>query len=433
MKVAVIGAGWAGCAAAWALKSQGHAPTVFESARHIGGRARRIYSPKLQRELDNGQHILLGAYTQTLGLLRELGLDESTRLHRQELDIVAAQGDFRLRNRALPAPWHLLAGLLSAQGIGWRQKLKLARFCRWLETQRWRAPDGLTVLQLLDRHGQDADLIRLFWQPLCVAAMNTPIEQACAQLFAHVLRDSLGGPRQASQPLIPLTDLGRLWCEPALHELDVHLGHRVQSLQLTKDGVDVDSQPFDAAILACPPPQARRLLSTLPSTAHSEQLLADLDAMQYVPIATLYLDLNQPWNLPHPMLMLHDVTGSAGQWLFDHSALKPDGRETLLAIVVSDAIRLQALPREQAIAAIVEQIRSQTQRFGPMPTVRNTELIIEKRATFAAVPGLRRPSVTTAWPALRLAGDWTNTGYPGVLEGAVRSGLQAAHSLGTTT
>lgn len=429
MNIAVIGAGWAGCAAAWRLKTQGHSPVVFEASRHIGGRARRIHSPSLGRELDNGQHILLGAYSQTLQLLRDLNLNESARLLRQDLDVIAARGDFRLRNRALPAPWHLLAGLLGAQGLSWAQKIRLARFCRRLAKLNWRTPAGLTVLELLHAHDQDEGLIRLFWQPLCVAAMNTPIEQACAQLFAHVLRDSLGGPRPASQTLIPLTDLGQLWCEPALQNVTVHLGHRIRELQLDKDGLRVDGQLFDAAVVACPPPAAHRLLQALPSAPGSRQLLADLLAMEYVPIATLYLELERPWSLPHPMLMLDDSTGSGGQWLFDHSALKPGSGETLLSVVISDAVRLQMQDRATAIDAIVQQIQEQTRRFTPMPAVRAAELIIEKRATFAAVPDLRRPAVATPWPALRLAGDWTDTGYPGVLEGAVRSGLQAADSL----
>ncbi|EJC62498.1 zeta-carotene desaturase [Alcaligenes faecalis subsp. faecalis NCIB 8687] len=427
MKVAVIGAGWAGCAAAWRLKTQGHQVSVFEASRHIGGRARRIHSPNLGRDTDNGQHILLGAYSVTLGLMREVGLDESARLQRRDLDVLAADGHFRLRNRPLPAPLHLLTSLLGAQGLSWSQKIKLARFCRWLMKQHWRTPEGLTVLQLLEQHQQDSHVIRLFWQPLCVAAMNTPIEQACAQLFAHVLRDSLGGPRQASQTLIPLTDLSQLWCEPALRDIQLQLGHRVQRLELNAAGVQIDGLHFDAAIVACPPVQAARLLHNLPSSPASEQLLADLEAFSYIPIATLYLELEQPWNLPHSMLMLDDSSGSGGQWLFDHSALKPGSGETLVGIVISDAVRLQALDREQAIATIIAQVRSQTRHLKTMPAVRASELIIEKRATFAAVPGLRRPSVTTPWTAIRLAGDWTDTGYPGVLEGAVRSGLTAAH------
>ncbi|MFT9636477.1 hydroxysqualene dehydroxylase HpnE [Alcaligenes phenolicus] len=427
MKVAVIGAGWAGCAAAWRLKTQGHQVSVFEASRHIGGRARRIHSPNLRRDTDNGQHIMLGAYSVILGLMGEIGLDETSRLERKDLDVISADGLFRLRNRPLPAPFHLLIGLLGAQGLSWSQKIKLARFCRWLMKQQWRTPDGLTVLQLLEQHQQDSHVIRLFWQPLCVAAMNTPIEQACAQLFAHVLRDSLGGPRQASQTLIPLTDLSQLWCEPALRDIQLQLGHRVQRLELTESGVQIDGLQFDAAIVACPPVQAARLLHSLPSSPASEQLLAELEAFRYVPIATLYLELEQAWNLPHSMLMLDDRSGSGGQWLFDHSALKPGSGETLVGIVISDAVRLQALDREQAIATIIEQVRSQTRHLKAMPAVRASELIIEKRATFAAVPGLRRPSVKTPWSAIRLAGDWTDTGYPGVLEGAVRSGLKAAH------
>ena len=427
MKVAVIGAGWAGCAAAWRLKTLGHQASVFEASRHIGGRARRIHSPNLGRDTDNGQHIMLGAYSVSLGLMKEIGLDESSRLQRQDLDVVSADGRFRLRNRALPAPLHLLAGLLGAQGLSWSQKIRLARFCRWLMKHQWRTPAGLTVLQLLQAQQQDSQVIHLFWQPLCVAAMNTPIEQACAQLFAHVLRDSLGGARQASQTLIPLTDLSQLWCEPALRDIQLQLGHRVQRLELDKSRVLVDGLHFDAAIVACPPVQAARLLQNLPSNPASEQLLADLQAFEYIPIATLYLELEQAWNLPQPMLMLDDLQGMGGQWLFDHSALKPGSGETLVGIVISDAVWLQELDRQEAIDTIIEQVRTQTQEIKAMPAVRASELIIEKRATFAAVPGLRRPPVTTPWPAIRLAGDWTDTGYPGVLEGAVRSGLKAAH------
>jgi predicted NAD/FAD-dependent oxidoreductase len=222
-------------------------------------------------------------------------------------------------------------------------------------------------------------------------------------------------------------DLSQLWCEPALRDIQLQLGHRVQRLELTESGVQIDGLQFDAAIVACPPVQAARLLHSLPSSPASEQLLADLEAFSYIPIATLYLELEQAWNLPHSMLMLDDKSGSGGQWLFDHSALKPGSGETLVGIVISDAVRLQALDREQAIAAIIKQVRSQTRHLKAMPAIRASELIIEKRATFAAVPGLRRPSVATPWPAIRLAGDWTDTGYPGVLEGAVRSGLKAAH------
>ncbi|TXO31061.1 FAD-dependent oxidoreductase, partial [Escherichia coli] len=156
-------------------------------------------------------------------------------------------------------------------------------------------------------------------------------------------------------------------------------------------------------------------------------LLAYLHASICFPIATLSLQLPPAWNLPHSLLTIADISASARQLLFDPSTLKAGTRDSFAGIVISDAERLQALDLEQAIAAIIEQVRAQTQHLNAMPAVRASELIIEKRATFAAIPGVRRPGVTTPGPAIRLAGDWTDTGYPGVLEGAVRSGLKAAH------
>jgi uncharacterized protein with NAD-binding domain and iron-sulfur cluster len=110
------------------LKTQGHQVSVFEASRHIGGRARRIHSPNLGRDTDNGQHIMLGAYSVILGLMGEIGLDETSRLERKDLDVISADGHFRLRNRALPAPFHLLTGLLGAQGLSWSQKNQAGAF-----------------------------------------------------------------------------------------------------------------------------------------------------------------------------------------------------------------------------------------------------------------------------------------------------------------
>lgn len=428
MKVAVVGAGWAGAAAAYRLQQAGHQVTVFEASRHLGGRARSNYSPKLNLTVDNGQHILLGAYSAILTLMQSLGLDLSQRLLRDDLSIRCADHSLVLRTAALPAPWHLLWGVLNAQGLTLREKWQLLRICTQLRYQQWQVPVGQTVQQWLRQGKQSDRLVRIFWQPLCVAAMNTPIDIACAQLFAHVLRDSLGATRQASQSLIPLCGLSELWCQHALAQTDLRLGTRVNTIKQETNGTYLLNEDTYHAVIACAQaPHTASLLQDLPPALGSVELLQSMQAMQHIPIATVYLELEAPWCLPHPMWLLQeDPQGlAAGQWLFDHSCLHPES--TLLAVVISDAGRLQHTAKDTIIDAVIAQIATQTAQWAPpMPSVRGSELIMEKRASFAATPGLQRPDNRSPWPGLYLAGDWTDTGYPGVLEGAVRSGLRAA-------
>ncbi|HWK69712.1 MAG TPA: hydroxysqualene dehydroxylase HpnE [Burkholderiaceae bacterium] len=451
MKVAVIGGGWAGLAAVHRLKRHGHAVTVFETAHTLGGRARRVHSRTLDAPIDNGQHILLGAYTETLDLMRDLGLDPDALFHRERLSLESADGRFKLRAAALPAPLHLLAAIAGARGLGPREKLRLIAITSRLQGRGWRVAQGLSVAEWLDQGGQSPRAIRRFWQPLCLAALNTPLESACAQLFAHVLRDSLGGTRHASDVLIPNVDLSRLWPDRleawlAENEKDgprsrLYRGHAVRKLACEGAGVKVDDEFFDAAVVAVNAPAAHKLLAQLDPTPEGVRYLDALSAFSHIPIATLTLRLARPWALPQAMLLLHDdpVRLHFGQWLFNRRSLRgPATKDTaavsdadapLLHIVVSDAGALAEQPRERVVAAIVEQIREQTRRFGSMPSVAGHSLIVEKRATFAALPGLARPGNGTPWPRLWTAGDWTDTGYPAVLEGAVRSGRKAADLL----
>src|SRR5690606_32786936 len=144
--------------------------------------------------------------------------------------------------------------------------------------------------------------------------------------------------------------------------------------------------------------------------------------------------LEQAWELPRPMMLLRDDPNKLqfGQWLFNRSAYaqamqgtgaastKATDAARLLHIVISDATALQEHTQDDIVSAATQQVQEQTARFGPMPHGRAYDLIVEKRATFAARPGLTRPGVATPWPRVWVAGDWTDTGYPGVLEGAVR-------------
>lgn len=482
MNTAVIGAGWAGLSAALQLLRQGHHVTVFEASHILGGRARRSPAPALGMDIDNGQHILLGAYRETLALMRSMDLDVDALFDRRPLALVYADGSFALSAAKLPAPLHMLAGMLRARGITGHEKIGLVRIMAALRLRGWRSAPACSVAQWLARHRQSERMIRLFWRPLCVAALNTPIEQACAQLFANVLRDSLGGDAGAADLLIPLVDLSRLWPDHVqahadrLHpgRLTMRLGHAVRRLESLARGVALDGEPYDALIVACQAPVALRLLRTLddppaPSGSSDEgrrhearlRYEARLAALDHAPIATITLLLERPWGLPLPMLGLQERPERLqfGQWLFDAQArlaqaggadadsqatrapdsIRVQGNQdarraaspnSLLHVVISDAHALERHHAWKVVGGIIDQVREQARAYGPMPEVRGHEIIVEKRATFVARPGLPRPANRTPWPGVMTAGDWTDTGYPAVLEGAVRSGLRAARELG---
>ncbi len=209
----------------------------------------------------------------------------------------------------------------------------------------------------------------------------------------------------------------------------------MRQLEPSDNGIVVNQERFDAAVLAVPPAFAARLLDAPLRQAGATGLLDALKAFTYLPIATLNLRLAEPWRLPEPMMMLREeaARGHVGQWLFDRAQLAGDTKAGELAVVASAATSIAERNRHQVIEALIDQVAEQAARhparLPAMPEVSAAELLIEKRATFAAVPGLTRPLNSTPWPTLALAGDWTDTGYPGVLEGAVQSGLQAARVL----
>ena len=434
-KVAVIGAGWAGLAACAALREADAQVTVFEAGRTPGGRARRVVHPEFGAQLDNGQHILLGAYDQTLDLMRRVGRNPAMLLMRRSLRLASLDGTFRLSAPALPAPWHALAALATARGLPWRERMDALRMMRGVKNTGWQPPRDWTVAQLLAHYRQPATLTRLVWEPLCLAALNTPPAEASAVLYVRILRDSLAGSRHASDLLLPCVDLSALWPDAVALRANMRYGDTVRQLVPSARGVDVNRERFDAAVLAVPPSVAARLLGTALREAGSPGLLKALQAFDYLPIGTLNLRLAAPWPLPEPMMLLREnaARGHVGQWVFDRSRLSGRGPGSELAVVTSAARGLAEADRAAAIAALTAQVAEQAARhparLPPMPAVQAAELFIEKRATFAAVPGLVRPLNTTPWPTLALAGDWTDTGYPGVLEGAVRSGLQAARVL----
>ena len=426
--VAIVGAGYAGWAAAVTLVDAGHRVSVFETNRTPGGRARRVVAHG--REIDNGEHILLGAYAQTLALIERVHGRDSHRdgqlflrrpLHLEE------PNRFRFRAAALPAPWHALGAFAGARGLGVRSRLATMRFVQRAKRARFRCAPSLTVAELLaDAPG---DATRALWEPLCLAALNTPIESASAQIFLNVLRAAFAGTSRDSDVLLPRVDLTALFPEPAAAYVaarggNVELATHVDALALDDGRVRLSARgatrTFDAAIVAVGPHQLVDLARNGASSSFADAL-ACVSRFAYEPIATVYLQYEHPLELTFPMLKLD---GDPGQWIFDRGVL--GGAPGLAAVVISTETPALSLERDALLRAVHAQLEH---AFGPLGGPAWSQVITERRATYACVANLARPVAGALAPGIYLAGDYTDAEFPATLEAATRSGVRAARAL----
>lgn len=420
-RVAVIGAGWAGLSAAVELAP--HADlTVFEAGREPGGRARRVSVDGIT--LDNGQHILIGAYTECLRMMRTVGVDPEQAFLRLPLTWVQADG-LDMRCPTFPAPLHLAWGLATAKGLSWREKLALARALQHLKRHGWQTPEQ-SVSDWLAAQKQPQRLIQRFWAPLVLSGLNTPLAIASMPVCARMLQDSLGGSRADSDLLLPRLDLSELFPLPALNWLkaqgaDCRLGQRVKDIQWQEQGVLVDGEPFDVVLLAVAPYHVKALIDQEILSPFDKNASGPIQSFQFQPIYTVYLRFERMPKLPAVMT---GVADGCAHWLFDKQQLT--GEAGWLAAVVSAAEGLEGLAHEEIVRRVLADVRKAD------PSVAEpiaSRVIAEKRATFAATVGLLRPSSRLRVQYGYLAGDWVHPVYPATLEGAVQSGVNAAHAL----
>ncbi|WP_066271841.1 hydroxysqualene dehydroxylase HpnE [Hydrogenophaga palleronii] len=452
LKLAVVGAGWAGMAAAVEAASRGAEVTVFEAARTLGGRARAlpaILPDGSTAALDNGQHILIGAYANCLALMQKVGIDLSQALLSLPLSLPHADGSgLHTPSWAIgwPAPLDALAAIATTRGWRWRERLALVgTSLRW-RRQGFNCDPQFTVAELC------ADLpVRVqqeLIEPLCVSALNTPMVNASAAVFLTVLRDALFGPGVAgfsgSSLLLPRTDLSQLFPDAAARWLQqqdgstgtsrLRIGTRVSMLRPQgaqwvlghEDGEDV----FDAVIwatAASPAEKTVRQAADACDDATGAVLMAwarSARALNHTAISTVYA-WSADARLPAPMLALRaEPAGGApapAQFVFDRGQLNPLDRSAqgLLAFVISAS----SDDRDTLQAQVLEQAARQLGLHGLQPV----QTVVEKRATFACTPGLVRPAQAIT-QGLWAAGDYVEGPYPATLEGAVRSGLAAARS-----
>ena len=418
--VAIVGAGWAGLSAAVTLVDRGVKASVYEMAARPGGRARRVSAGG--QAFDNGQHILIGAYTQTLGMMRRIGVAPEQHLLRLPLTLRDPDGQ-GLALPAGPALPAFLRAVLGCRGWSWRDRLGLLSATAGWARRGFRCDPQLSVAALCK--DLSATVRASLIDPLCVAALNTPAREASAAVLLRVLKDALFSGPGSADLLLPTATLDELLPEPAWTWLE-HRGaslqatHRVETLLEQGPHWCLDGVPFDAVVLACGARESARLTARL-----APQWSAVAAGLHFEPIVTVYLDAPGA-RLSAPMLALAaDDTHRPAQFVFDHGALGgPSGR---MAFVVSGAAPWLARGREAIAAAVLVQA-ADAFPAGTWPRpLRVLQVVAEKRATFRCTPALVRPPCEIH-PGLWAAGDHVEGPYPATLEGAVRSGIAAAQA-----
>jgi squalene-associated FAD-dependent desaturase len=438
-KTVIVGGGWAGLAAAVELTRQGVQVTLLESARSCGGRARRVVYRGMP--FDNGQHLMIGAYQQTLRLLKICGVAPDQALLRAPLhfsfygDGAAPKGEVQraIRLPRLPAPLHMASGILMATGMSWSTRYQLITASLRFMLKRFQLPADCSVDELLRQAGQDSQTISALWQPLCLATLNTPTHLASAEIFLRVLRDSFTRTYRDSDTMLARSDLTALLVDPAIryiraHGGEVHSAARVHEISLNHSGVTgvvSNGTTIEAKnlILATPPAQAAKLLQQH-TQAHPllNPLVVALQRFEYQPIITLYLQYDEAARLPQPFV---GFDGTLIQWLFDRHLC---GQAGVMAAVISAAGEHSSWSRQQLTAVVTAEIAN---HFPALGKPRDSWLLHDRHATFAATVGVNtiRPANQTAINGLWLAGDYTATGYPATLEGAILSGVAAGRGI----
>ena len=427
--VVIIGGGMAGLAAASSLAARGIATTLLEAASQLGGRARSVAIEHNSQvyQLDNGQHIMLGAYSETLKLLASIGVQEADAFLRVPLNLdirAGRQTALKLSTPSfLPAPLNQLVGFLGCAGLQWRERLAVIQFMLKLKNSYYQLAKDEPLANFLQQNQQPSNAIKLLWEPLCLAALNTPIKTASSKVFLNVLRDSFKSKKSADF-LLPKHDLSQLFSQPIERFITengakILLNQRVKSITPNSNGFTVNTtdNTYEAShvIVAMSPVRLRNVIADLPKL---DLIAKQTDSYQYQPIYTIYLQYSHDATLAAPMLGLTD---SLSQWVFDRGTLC--GQNGLVAVIISAQGEHQKLTQDELALKVAQELQA---AFPQLAKPLWHKVIAEKRATFSCNVNLPRPAHVTPYPKLYLAGDYTYADYPATIEGAVRSGVACA-------
>jgi squalene-associated FAD-dependent desaturase len=450
----VIGAGFAGLSAATRMTRDGARVLVLEARTRLGGRATAFADRETGDLVDNGQHVLLGCYTATFDFLREIEALGHVRVQPQlavtTIDLAGHRS--RLVCPSLPAPLHLLAGVVEWDGVGWRDKLAALRMAAPLRLAQRAArgeaviaaSPGETVEAWLVRHGQTDRLREMLWHPLALAALNQPAEVAAAPLFARVLAEMFEaksgvGPEPAAI-VLPTTPLHLMYAEPARRYIEAHGGQvrtGAAARVVVKDGVnggveggsvagvDVGSERLMSDVVVAAVPWFALADAFESAPAALAAILLNARAMASSPIVTVNLWFDRAV-LDEPFVGL---PGRTMQWAFETREIGA-GAGSHLSMVSSGASRLVGHTNQALIGLAHDELVAALPRARAARLVR-AAVVREPRATFSLAPGQpSRPSTVTPVRGLFLAGDWIDTGLPATIESAVRSGHAAADLAG---
>ncbi len=427
--VAVIGAGLAGLSAAVELSLRGIPVAVFEQKPFPGGRAYSFVDRESGDTIDNGQHAMIGGYTATLRFLDQIGTRHLLWIQdRPSLQFHHPVKGFRqLSLPSLPSPLHLAAGVVQSDLFSLRDKihlLSLGNAFRHLDRRRTDL-DAVSTRDWLHALKQTPETVQSFWEPLTIAIMNQKSEQASALLFSRCVHRAFFESKSNATLILPSVGLSELFADPACALIgrmggQVRLGCRVLEIIVERNTAtairlaDGTKEEVSAVIVAVPPWSVNSLIALPPGT---------LDAFKPSPIVSIHFWFDKSF-MPSPFI---GVIGKTVQWIFDRRKIAERSMGGgHISCVISAATEIVDLDNQEILALAENDVSSVFGRDFTKP--KRGVVIREKRATFSPAPFTERyrPSAETLITNVYLAGDWTNTGLPGTIEGAVVSGTTAA-------
>jgi squalene-associated FAD-dependent desaturase len=441
--VAIIGGGLAGLSAGCALADAGYHVTLFERRPFIGGRASSYEHPSTGEVVDNCQHVLLGCCTNLIDLYRRFGAEQKVQWFDRLTFIEPGGRRSEIYSSILPAPFHASPSFLEAASLSFRDKVAISRAMLALMSRRLPVDTSENFLQWLRRHDQTAQAIDRFWKVVLVSAINEDLDRISVRYGAQVFHESFLKSPQAGHmgvPRVPLTELYSSGADYIRHRSgDVKLRTPVEHIEAAGDGVSIVSgsvaHRFDYAVIAVP---YYTLPKLLPQDEIGQQLAAKAERLESSPITGIHLWFDREiTDLEHAVLLDRTV-----QWMFHKSRLLsrfrrerldvPDGPSppSYIEVVVSASKSLVEKQRQEIIDLALAELADFFPKIREAKLLKAT-VIKEVHATYSAQPGsdAYRPGAITAWPRVFLAGDWTATGWPATMEGAVRSGYLAAEAL----
>ena len=432
-RVAVVGGGLAGLATGCALASSGFRVTLFERRPYLGGRASSYQHPGTGEVVDNCQHVLLGCCTNLIKFYERLGVENKIRWYERLTFLEPGGRASAIEPSKLPAPFHNAPAFLRASCLNFSDKLSVAAAMTFLAPAKPR-DNGESFLTWLHRLGQTKQAIERFWRPILVSALNEELDRMSVPYAAQVVRESFLKSAAAGRmgvPSVPLTDLyGVAGGYISARGGEIRFRCNVESFSPESDKVNLlvsgDEMNFDYVVFAVPFDVLSRILPQTPNTESLRRVLARFETS---PITGIHLWFDrQITDLDHAVLLDRTI-----QWMFHKSKLlgrSENGNGSYVELVVSSSKTLIEKSREQIIDLALAELREFFPAARDAKVVKST-VIKEVHATYSPQPGVDtfRPHTETVWPRVFLAGDWTATGWPATMEGAVRSGCMAAESV----